>query len=150
MRKAFDAAIDPETGEIIDEKALYLFEGLQLDRDKKIENTACLVKNLRADAEALKAEAAKLTARQKSAENRAAWLQRYLEQIMNGEKFKSTKAVITYSTYKSVQVDDLDSIPDEFKRVKIEANKIDIRAAIRDGKDVPGASLISNTSMVIK
>lgn len=150
MYKAFDAAIDAETGEIIDEKALYLFESLQLDRNKKIENTACLIKNIKADAEALKTEAAKLTARQRAAENRAKWLQSYLEQIMNGEKFKSSKAVITYMTYKSVQVDDLDSIPDEFKRVKIEPNKVDIKEAIKDGKDVPGASLVSKTSMVVK
>ena len=45
--------VDMETGEIIDPARL---DELQMDRDIKIENIACWIKNLYADAEAFKTE----------------------------------------------------------------------------------------------
>ena len=55
IETAFALAVDPTTGEVNDEQ-LYLLDLLELDRDKKIENVALLIKNLKADAAALKAE----------------------------------------------------------------------------------------------
>ena len=55
IEKAFALAVDPETGEV-DEERMVLLEALHMERDKKIENIACLIKNLKADAAALKAE----------------------------------------------------------------------------------------------
>ena len=51
--KAILECVDAETGEIIDDKAL---EELELARDNKIENIACWIKNLKADAESYKKE----------------------------------------------------------------------------------------------
>ena len=45
--------IDPETGEITDTSAI---EALEMEKAKKIENLACYIKNLTADAAAYKAE----------------------------------------------------------------------------------------------
>lgn len=45
---------DPETGEINNLDELM---SLQMERDQKIENIACLVKNLKDDVRGLKAEA---------------------------------------------------------------------------------------------
>lgn len=150
MKTAFDAAIDPETGEILDEQMLYLFEHLQLDRDKKIENLGLFIKDLKAEAEMLGNEADAFARRKRSAERKAEWLKKYLEQVMNGERYKSTKVVISYMNYKSVQIDDMDAIPDEYKRVRVEPNKVDIKAALKDGEEIPGASLVESRSMVIK
>ena len=54
--------IDLETGEIIDIDRL---NDLQLERDAKIENVACWIKELKAEAEAIKAEKLVLAERQK-------------------------------------------------------------------------------------
>lgn len=60
------ACVDMETGEIIDEE---LFNSLEMERDEKIENLACLVKNLTADAEAFKVQKQTFAERQKKAED---------------------------------------------------------------------------------
>lgn len=66
---------DQETGEIFDSKKM---DQLEMARDTKIENIALYIKNLTADAEALKAEKQSFAERQKAAENKAEALKRYL------------------------------------------------------------------------
>ena len=58
---------DAETGEILDEARL---DELQIERDEKIENIACWIKNLRAEKDALKAEKEVFAQRQKTVENK--------------------------------------------------------------------------------
>ena len=53
----FELEVDEETGEITNLDEL---DALQLERDEKIENIALWVKNLTADAAAIKAEAQNL------------------------------------------------------------------------------------------
>ena len=67
--------VDMETGEIVDTEKL---AALQMERDQKIENIGCWIKNLNADAKALKEEKDNLAARQKAVENKAASLKEYL------------------------------------------------------------------------
>ena len=59
---------DQETGEIFDSKKM---DQLEMERDTKIENIALYIKNLTADAEALKTEKQSFAERQKAAENKA-------------------------------------------------------------------------------
>ena len=66
--------VDMETGEIVDIEKL---ESLQMERDQKIENIGCWIKNLLADAKALKEEKDNLAARQKAAENKVASLKTF-------------------------------------------------------------------------
>ena len=73
------ACVDQETGEIIDEEAL---AGLQLEKDRKIEGIACWVKDLTAEAKALKEEADNLKKRQKAAENKAESLKKFYELLV--------------------------------------------------------------------
>ena len=61
-------AVDFETGEILDPEAL---DALIMERDKKIENIACWIKNLTSDAAAYKAEKDVFAERQKQAEAEA-------------------------------------------------------------------------------
>ena len=51
--QAIMECVDLETGEIIDTEQL---DKLQMERDAKLENVACWIKDLKAEAEALKAE----------------------------------------------------------------------------------------------
>ena len=80
---------DPETGEINNLDELM---GLQMERDQKIENIACLIKNLKDDVRGLKAEAQALTERRRVAENKVARLEAVLDEALDGQKF-STPAV---------------------------------------------------------
>lgn len=145
------ACVDQDTGEIIDAEAL---DALQMERDRKIRNLACWIKDLKADAAALKAEAASMTARQKAAENKAESLTRYLDNFLDGQKVKTAEFAITFRDVKDDKtiIDDETKIPAEYLRTKTttEPDKTHIKEAIRAGEAVPGAHLEDSHSISIK
>lgn len=146
-------AIDPETGEVKDEALLDQFEQLQMDRDQKIENIGCFIKNLEADAAAIKAEAKNLAARAKAAENKAEHLREYLQFCLGGEKFNTPRLAVSFRHSKKVEVDPdrLYDIPEEYLRYKEpEPDKKAIGDALKAGQDIPGCELVENVSMIIK
>lgn len=151
MMEAFAAAVDPETGEIVDEEMKDSFDQLTIDRDQKIENICLFIKNLRAEAAALKAEKDSFAAREKASENKAESLLRYLKGYLNGEPFKTTRATVSYRKTKSVKIDDLSLIPDGYvTKPDPVPNKMAIRKAIAAGETVPGAELVENQSMTVR
>jgi hypothetical protein len=137
-----------ETGEIIDIEA---FDSLQMERDAKIENIALYIKDLRAEAEALKAEKLAFAERQKVAENKVESLKNYLAYALKGQAFKSTKAVVSFRKTQQVDIPDIYALDENFLRYKEpEADKTAIKEAIKAGQAVKGATLIENTSVIIK
>ena len=56
LMQAYDDAVDQETGEIIENEAYKAIDGLQMALEEKTENVLLWIKNLQADAEALKKE----------------------------------------------------------------------------------------------
>jgi FtsZ-binding cell division protein ZapB len=73
--------VDMETGEIFDELK---FEELQLTREAKIENICLWIKNLKAEAEALKQEKDAFAQRQKATENKLESLKKYISSYLDG------------------------------------------------------------------
>ena len=145
--------IDMETGEVIDMDAL---EALQMERDEKIENVACWIKDLKAEAEAIKAEKMVLAARQKAAESRAESLKKWLAYALDGQKFKTARCAVSFRSSESVEVSEegLESLMnghDDLLTYKTpEPNKAAIKQAIKDGLNVPGVQLVQNISTIIK
>ena len=140
--------IDMETGEVINEE---LLNGLQMERDAKIENVALWIKELKAEAEALKAEKLAFAERQKVAENKMESLKKWLAYALNGEKFKTVRASVTFRTTQQVDIPDIYKLDENFLRYKEpEADKTAIKEAIKAGQTVEGATLIENTSVIIK
>lgn len=151
MQAAFEAAIDPETGEIIDDEMLQRFNGLQLDRDTKIENICLFIKNLRADAAASKAEKDAFAARQKADERKAESLSNYLKNYLNGQKFKSVKAAVTWHRSEKVNITDISKIPTEFlSYAEPTPKKTEISAAIKSGRIIEGAEIVESNNMIIR
>lgn len=148
---ALEGAIDPETGEVMDDALLASYEKLQEDRDAKIENIGLFIKNLEAEADAVKLEAKKLTARAKASENKAEHLRSYLQWRLAGEKFTTPKLKISYRNSKKVNITDLEALPEEFLRYKEpEPDKTKIKDAIKAGQDVPGAEVVEQTTMQLQ
>lgn len=102
INEAIINCIDKD-GEIIDFEAL---QSLAIEKNVKIENIACFIKNLKAECEALKNEIKNLSDRAKRAENKAEGLKKYLDTALNGETFTSSKAEISYRKSKSVELQD--------------------------------------------
>ena len=68
IARVFSEAVDRETGEVDDELLAKLDE-LEMARDHKIEQIACYIKTLKANATAVKVEKDMLAKRQKAYEN---------------------------------------------------------------------------------
>ena len=91
---AFEAAVDQDTGEILDAEAYKALDDLQEAWDTKVENIACWIKNLRSDAKELKEQKMIFAKRQAAAEKKADSLENYLERAMDGQKFKSPRVSV--------------------------------------------------------
>lgn len=140
--------LDVETGEILDTDKL---DALYMERDKKIENIACWYKNLMSDATALKAEIESLEKRKKSAENKAEQLKNYLANCLHGEKFKTVKAVISFRSSQSVEVDTWKGLPKQYLRVKEpEVDKKLLKKALKEGEVLQGVRLVEKQNITIK
>ncbi len=141
------ACVDFETGEIIDEEKL---QALQLEFNQKIEGIALWIKNLLAEAKMIKEEKDNLAGRQKSCENKAESLKRYLSSALDGEKFKTAKVSISYRKSESVEVEDISLLGDDYLKFKPEPDKTKIKEALKSGVELQGATLVEKNNIQIK
>ena len=145
--------IDLETGEIIDTERL---DALQIERDAKIENVVLWIKDLKAEAEAIKAEKLALAERQKVAENKVESLKKWVAYALGGQKFSTAKCAVSFRNTESVEVTEegLEALMKEHDELltykKPEPNKTAIKQAINDGLSVEGVQLVQNVSTIIK
>lgn len=153
IQDALAMAVDPETGEI-NEEYMAALDALEMQRDRKIENIICLIKNFRAEAAAIKAEKEALQKRQKAAESRADSLARYLSNALNGERFTSPRGAVTYRKGTKVELNpgvtvyDIDT---HYIRMKEpELDKTAIAKALKEGQAVEGVHLEETVSTIIK
>lgn len=142
------SCVDMETGEIIDSAKL---DELQMDRDTKIENIACWIKNLLSDAEALKAQKQAFADRQKAAENKAESLKKYLASHLDGQKFSTDKVAISFRKTSAVNVTNIGQIPAEYlKYAEPTVDKTAVKNAIKAGVSIAGAEIVEGQSISIK
>lgn len=147
-----DAAIydcvDSETGEIIDEEKL---NSLLLERNAKLEGVALWIKNLDSDAAAIRAEREALEKRQKTAENKAASLRRWLANVLSGEKFSTARVAISYRKSVSTEVDSK-SVAKKWckKKITYTPDKTAIKEALLSGMKIKGCHLVEKQNIQIK
>ena len=96
-------------------------------------------------------EESRFKAKKHRAQAQAERLKEYLFSSLAGEKYKSPRVSISYRTTPRVIVDDVLDLPPQFvKFAAPEPKKSDIMAAIKNGEEVRGAHVESNTSIIIK
>lgn len=150
-----EACIDAETGEIDEAKAQEYLTNLPVERDKKLEAYGCLIKNLTAEAEAIRAEEKSLAARRQSKEKTIERLKANISASMQafGEKKKETaKVVFTFRKSEVVEVAEGANLPDEYITVKTvtSPDKTALKAALKAGAHIEGASLVERQNLQIK
>ncbi len=128
---------------------------LKEDRQVKLENIGLYIKNLEAEAAAIKAEEENLYKRRKRAENKAEGLRNLLinSLIENGEnEFSTTRIRAKIRNSEKTEIVDLDSIPEEFVEVKTtkQPDKKKIKEAIKAGIEVSGAQIVTNQTVRIE
>lgn len=147
-------ALIDEYGEITNPEA---FNALQLSRTEKIEGIACWIKNLKADAAAIKAEEDVLAERRRTIENKIKSLSEFLSNTLAGQKFSTPRVSISYRTSKALEIADNDTFVawasmfnPSLLRIKRDPDKKAITDAINGGMDVPGAQIVERKSMQVK
>lgn len=141
--------VDAETGEIFDVEK---FEELSLERDAKVENICLWIKNLKAEAEALKAEKDAFAARQKSAEKKMDSLKRYISGYLDGTPFESAKVKVSFRKSESLEIDEGAHIPEEYLRFKEpDIERAELKRALKSGAiHLDGVRIIENNNIQIK
>ena len=141
--------VDPETGEIADAEVL---DALVMEREAKIESVALWIKNLRAEAAAIKAEKDILAARQKAAESKIESLTKYLDHALGGERFETAKCAVSFRKSTETRITDESKIPPEYftETVSRKADKARIKEAIFSGVDIEGAEIVTKLNAQIR
>lgn len=132
-------------------------EALSGELEVKAQNVAYFIRNLEVSAAAIKDAEAKMAARRKAIENRVAGLQRYVHESMNMagvSRIESPHFVVSIrDNPPAVDVFEPGLLPAEFMKTPEPPppapDKTAIKAAIKSGREVPGARLTQGTRLVI-
>lgn len=153
--QAIEACIDLETGEILDAERL---NALQMERTAKLEGVVCWVKNLEAEADALKAEKDNLAKREKAARNKAESLKEWLAYTLQGEKLTTAKAAVSFRKSEAVEIPNKDLFivwastehNSLLKYSQPEPKMQAIKEALKAGVMIPCARLVERQNIQIK
>lgn len=151
-----DEVVDTETGEV---KSLSdVLTELNMSREEKIENTVRYIKNLRADSEAVRAEAATLMERADRFDKKAEQLESYLlSQLGDCKKLETPLYTLKVRTTKSTccptDEEAIQRLPEGFwnikTTVKVTPDKKAIKAALEKGEKLEGCSIVENKRLSI-
>ena len=114
-------------------------EGIEGELEVKCQNYAMVLKNLEGDVEALDNEIRRLTSRKKTLENNIKRMKEAVRDAMiTTGKTKFKTELFSFSVQNNpasvvLDTEDLDTLPDEFIRIKKEADKTAIKAALLAG-----------------
>ena len=138
---------DPDTDEAV---ILDTLEGVGGELEEKADGYARVMRQMDADAKAIKAEEERLYSRRKSLESRSAWLKGRLQNVMElTGKTKFKTELFSFGIQNnpaSVVIDDEKMIPGEF--LIPQAPKIDktaIKDALKAGVDMAGIAHLEQT-----
>ena len=149
--------VDLETGEILDSAKL---DALQMERERKLEGVALWIKDLKAEASAVKEEADKLNARRKALDNKIDGLKQWLLYALNGEKLRTPRCNVYQTHNQKVVIDDESALIDmlmaspsgeKFLRMKEpEIDKNALKDSLKQGYEYEFAHLEETEGIVIK
>lgn len=146
---------DEETDEVIDTYTGEIFDGdyldqLAMEKADKVENVALYIKNLEAEAEAVKAEKMRFAKRQQALENRVEYLKKYLSNSLQGEKFSTTKCAISFRKSEKLEIAEDAELPPFFVKIEKKPMAAEIKKAIKGGTDIPGCTIVISNNIQIK
>lgn len=148
-------ALANEDGEITDFEAL---DALTMERDQKLENVACWIKDLTAEAKAIREEEMVLAGRRQSAEKKAEQLKTYLDHALQGQKFSTSRCSVAYRTSMATVIDNEDTAfkwlkrhkCDECYTTKVSLAKSAIGNLLKNNIEVPGARLEKRSNIQVR
>lgn len=145
--------VDDETGEV-SEDILFELTDLQEERKTKLDNIGAYIKNLEAEAKAIKDEIANLKKRMDAKTRKADRLRQYVAQdLLAHDEKKMETSRIKYSFLPSTQVKvDEAVIPKKYiiKKIETRVDIAGIKKLLKEGHKIRGAELVENQNLQIK
>lgn len=153
--KAIMDCVDSESGEIVDFEKL---NALSMARDKKLEGVGIAIKNLTAEAKAIREEEKNLAERRKSLENKAEGYKQWLSEVLNGDKFETSKVRCSFRKSSKVTVNEerfgVWAVSQDREELLIfsvpKPNKIKLKEVLLSGENIPGAAIEETLSLSVK
>ena len=123
----------------------------EAERMTKGEGYVYVIKQLKSQADLLKAEAKRLLEIAKQYENSGDKLaDRLLQSVIAHGQIKTDFVTISTRKSKSVSITDESLLKAEYLRIKTEPNKTAIKEALESGQEVAGALIVENYSLNIR
>ena len=146
----FVALIDPDTGEVADFERL---AEMSAAMEQKKENVALYIKNLTAEADALKTEKDALAEREKVKRAQIDRLSDYLSRFLSGETYETAKVKCSFRKSTVCMVEDevafLKRYP-KFKKIQTKLSLQDVKDALKSGATLKGASLVDKYNLQVR
>lgn len=148
---------DPDTGELL--ATTEDWDRLNLEREAKLEGTACYIKDLRVRINGFKEEIRSLQKRQKVLEHQEAWLMENLKRSLAGANFETTRCTLKFKKNpETVRVTDREACmrwaetwaPDAIRYAEPELSKADLKVILKNGVEVPGCELTRETRLEVR
>ena len=150
-----------ESGEIPEIAINDTLESIQSLLEEKADNIACIIKNMAAEAEAIKAEEQSLAERRKAKERQIDYLKSYLSDALlksGCPKIETARNKITFRKSEVVSIENekefiewAEKNNDEYLTYKSPTiNKTAIKKALTAGEEVKGVSIESKQNIQIK
>lgn len=140
--------VDTDTGEVIDKEAI---DSLEMERDTKIRNIACWVRNMDAEEKALAEQERIYRDRKNAVHNKKEDLKDYLARFLDGKKWKNAEVSVSWRKSESVEVTDMKKLSSYYLRFKEpEVNKTLLKSDLKAGVKLDGAALLEKNNIQIK
>jgi len=131
---------------------------LQITRDQlqdKGTNYAFVIKKLDAECDIIDAEIKRLSELKKVRQNACERLKANISnamQIFEVDKIESPLIKLSFRKSQSVNVADVNSLPNEYKTIKVteQADKMKIKQALLNGEKIEGCEIINSQNLQIK
>lgn len=153
-----DVEFDEETGEIFDTSSVLeqLFNELETKLSDKLDAAAFITKELEQTSDALKDEAKRLSSRASNYSKNADKLKSLMLLALEAsgeDKIKTLKWTFSTRKSESVEIDALitpEDIERKYTRLKREFDKTAIKAALKSGIEIDGATIVVKQNLQIK
>ena len=146
-----------ENGVVIDnsEAVAELYQELQSNLEDKLDASSYICKELKSNADTLKAEAKRLTEKARTLENREKKIKLLMKEaiIQSGEmKLKTDKFSFSVRSSEVYNYDDVNmfSLSDEFIKTKQELDKTLIKKYVKAGGTIVGVLVSEDTIMTVR
>lgn len=128
-------------------------ESIELAVADKLEGYAMVIKNIESDITGIKAEEKRLADRRKGMESSVERMKAAVQDALltvEGNRLKTDKFTFSFRKSTAVQIEDETLIPPQFIKTETKVVKSDLAKMLKEGAQIPGASLVENQSLQIK